>query len=118
MLEAYTDVAVFIAMGALFVLLNMLVGKIIRPHRPYAEKLTTYECGEEPIGDAQIKFHARYYIYALVFVVFDVETIYLYPWAVVLREMGLYAFILMAVFLIMLLDGLIYAWKKGALKWV
>lgn len=118
MLEAYTDVGVFIALGALFVVINMLVGRLIRPKRPYAEKLSTYECGEEPIGQGQIKFHARYYVYALVFVVFDVETIYLYPWAVVLKELGLYAFILMFIFLIMLLDGLFYAWKKGVLKWV
>lgn len=118
MLEAYTDVAVLLSVGALFVVLNLLVGRLLRPHRPYPEKLTTYECGEVPIGDAHVKFHSRYYIYALVFVVFDVETIYLYPWAVVLREMGVYTFILMFIFLIMLLDGLVYAWKKGVLKWV
>lgn len=118
MLEAYTDVAVFLAVGALFVIINMTIGRLLRPHRPYAEKLTTYECGEVPIGDAQVKFHSRYYIYALVFVIFDVETIYLYPWAVVLRELGVYTFVLMFIFLIMLLDGLVYAWRKGALKWV
>lgn len=118
MLEAYTDVAVFFAMGALFTILNLLIGRIFRPHRPYAAKLATYECGEVPVGDAQIRFHSRYYIYALVFVAFDVETVYLYPWAVVLRELGVYAFVLMFIFLIMLLDGLFYAWKKGVLKWV
>lgn len=118
MLEAYTDVAVFLVLGAAFVLINMVVGRLIRPHRPYPAKLSSYECGEEAIGDAQINFHSRYYIYALVFVIFDVETIYLYPWAVVLRELGLYAFILMFIFIVMLLDGLVYAWKKGALKWV
>jgi len=117
-LEAYTDVAVFLAVGALFVIVNLAVGRLFRPHRPYSEKLTTYECGEQPIGDARVKFHTRYYIYALVFVNFDVETVYLYPWAVVLRELGVYAFILMFIFLIMLLDGLVYAWKKGVLKWV
>lgn len=118
MLEAYTDVAVFLVLGAGFVLVTMLIGILLRPHRPYPEKLTSYECGEVPVGESRIKFHSRYYIYALVFVVFDVETIYLYPFATVLREYGLYALILMAVFIIMLLDGLLYAWKKGVLKWV
>lgn len=118
MLEGYTDVAVFMLMGAGFVAVNLLVGMLLRPNRPYPEKLTTYECGEVPVGDGQIKFHSRYYIYALVFVVFDVETIYLYPWAVVLQDLGLYAFILMFIFIVMLLDGLLYAWKKGVLKWV
>lgn len=118
MLEGYTDVAVFAAIGSLFVIITMLLGRLFRPHNPYPEKLTTYECGEQPIGGAHVRFHSRYYIYALVFVIFDVETVYLYPWAVVLREMGVYAFILMFIFLIMLLDGLVYAWKKGVLKWV
>lgn len=118
MLEAYTDVAVFLVLGASFVVINMIIGRLLRPHRPYPEKLSPYECGEIAVGDARINFHSRYYIYALVFVIFDVETIYLYPWAVVLRELGLYAFILMFIFIVMLLDGLLYAWKKGVLKWV
>lgn len=118
MLEAYTDVAVFLVLGAGFVLITLLIGILLRPNRPYPEKLTSYECGEVPVGDSQIKFHSRYYIYALVFVVFDVETIYLYPFATVLREYGLVALVLMAIFIFMLLDGLIYAWRKGVLKWV
>jgi len=117
-LEQYTDVAVFMIVGALFIIVTMLAGLIFRPHNPYPEKLTTYECGEIPVGSGQIKFHIRYYIFALIFVVFDVETVFLYPWALVLEEMGLFAFIVMLVFISTLIEGLVYAWKKGVLRWV
>lgn len=118
MLHAYTDVATFFLVGAIFVGAQMFIGSLLRPHNPYAEKLVPYECGEIPVGDGQIKFHIRYYVFALVFVVFDVETIFLYPWAVVLDSLGFPGLILMFVFIVMLLDGLFYAWKKGVLKWV
>lgn len=118
MLDAYTDVGIFLAVGVIFVFVNMLLGRLLRPHNPYPEKLIPYECGEEPLGDAHGRFHIRYYMFALLFVIFDVEAIFLYPWAVVLRELGTYTFVLMFVFLFMLLDGLVYAWKKGVLRWV
>lgn len=118
MLEAYTDVAVFLVLGAGFVLVTMLIGILLRPHRPYPEKLTSYECGEVPVGESRIKFHSRYYIYALVFVVFDVETVFLYPWAVVFEEIGLFAFGEMLLFIGMLVVGLIYAFRKKVLRWV
>lgn len=117
-LHEYTDVGIFLVVGGLFVLLNLALGRLLRPHNPYPEKLAPYECGEPPVGDARVNFHIRYYMFALLFVIFDVETIFLYPWAVVLRDLGLYAFVLMFIFLFMLLDGLVYAWKKGVLKWV
>lgn len=118
MLDAYTDVGIFLAVGVVFVFVNMLLGRLLRPHNPYPEKLMPYECGEEPLGDAEGRFHIRYYMFALLFVIFDVEAIFLYPWAVVLRELGSYTFVLMFIFLFMLLDGLVYAWKKGVLRWV
>lgn len=118
MLEQYTDVAVFMAVGGLFVLVTMLVGIIFRPHNPYPEKLAPYECGETPVGEGQVKFHIRYYIFALVFVVFDVETVFLYPWAVVFKDIGFFAFGEMMLFVAMLVVGLIYAWRKRVLRWV
>lgn len=117
-LSSYTDVGIFLIVGAAFVALNLLLGRLLRPHNPYPEKLTPYECGEPTIGQAQGRFHTRYYMFALLFVLFDVEAIFLYPWAIVLRELGTYSFVLMFVFLFMVLDGLLYAWKKGVLKWV
>lgn len=118
MLEQYTDVAVFALIGAAFVVVTLLLGVLLRPHNPYAEKLSTYECGEVAVGEAQIKFHIRYYIYALVFLVFDVETVFLYPWAVVFEEIGLFAFGEMLLFIGMLVVGLIYAFRKKVLRWV
>lgn len=118
MLEQYTDVAVFFIVGALFVVLNLMIGKLLRPHNPYDEKLASYECGEVPVGGGQIKFNIRYYVFALIFVIFDVETVFLYPWAVVFEEMGIFSFVVMMLFVGTLLEGLIYAWKKGVLKWV
>jgi len=116
-LEQYTDVAVFFIVGALFILVTLLAGLIFRPHNPYPEKLVGYECGEMPVGESRIKYHVRYYIFALVFVVFDVETVFLYPWALVLERMGLFAFVVMLLFISTLIEGLVYAWKKGVLKW-
>ncbi len=117
-LEQYTDVAAFFIVGALFILITMVAGLIFRPSNPYPEKLATYECGEIPVGGGQIKFHIRYYIFALVFVVFDVETVFLYPWALILEEMGVFAFVVMLLFISTLIEGLVYAWKKGVLRWV
>ena len=106
------------AVGALFVAVTLLVGRLLRPHNPYPEKLAPYECGEIPVGDGQIKFNIRYYIFALIFVIFDVETVFLYPWAVVFEEIGVFAFVVMMLFIATLVEGLVYAWKKGALRWV
>lgn len=118
MLEQYTDVAAFFIVGALFILVTMIAGLIFRPNNPYPEKLATYECGEIPVGGGQIKFHIRYYIFALIFVIFDVETVFLYPWALILQEMGVFAFVVMILFISTLVEGLVYAWKKGVLRWV
>lgn len=118
MLEQFTDVAVFALIGALFVIITLFIGILVRPNNPYAAKLSTYECGEVPVGEGQIKFHIRYYIFALIFVVFDVETVFLYPWAVVFEEIGYFAFGEMLLFIGMLVVGLIYAWRKKVLRWV
>ena len=113
MLDQYTGVGVFLAVGALFVAVTLLAGKLLRPHNPYPEKLATYECGEIPVGEGQIKFHIRYYIFALIFVVFDVETVFLYPWAVVFEEMGLFGFVVMMLFIVTLVEGSCTRGRRG-----
>ncbi|MDX2217359.1 MAG: NAD(P)H-quinone oxidoreductase subunit 3 [Oculatellaceae cyanobacterium bins.114] len=90
---------------------------VLSPHRKGVERRLTYESGMEPIGGAWIQFNIRYYMFALVFVIFDVETVFLYPWAVAFNRLGLLAFIEALVFIAILVVGLVYAWRKGALEW-
>ncbi len=114
----YVIVAIFIALGILLPLVAIsLAGRILRPFKPSREKATTYESGNEPIGEGHIRFNIRYYLFALMFVVFDVETVFLYPWAVAYDKLGLFALIEMLVFVLLLIVGLIYAWKKKVLQW-
>jgi NADH-quinone oxidoreductase subunit A len=100
-----------------FPIVPLIISRFLQPRRQTSEKLSTYECGMEPIGRAWVQFKASYFLYALVFVVFDVETVFLYPWAVQFRSLGLFAVVEMLVFMGILLIGLAYAWKKGALEW-
>jgi NADH:ubiquinone oxidoreductase subunit 3 (subunit A) len=119
MLLDFAYVGFFVLVGIVFVVFAIeVLSRIIRPTRPNAQKLSTYECGEEPVGIGWIRFHVRYYLYALVYIVFAVETVFLFPWAVVFRAMGVFAFIEMMIFIAILLVGLAYAWAKGALEWV
>lgn len=115
---SYIDVAVFAAVGAGFVWLSMLLNKLLASANPYGNKLETYECGEDSFQDARINFNIRYYIFALTFFVFDVEAVFIYPWAVTFKNLGLFAFMEMTLFLIILAVGLLYAWKKKVLQWV
>lgn len=115
----YVVVGVFLVVGVLFVVVNVdVLSRLLRPSNPQPEKLTTYECGEDTVGASWIRVHVRYYLYALVYVLFAVETIYLVPWAVVFRKLGLFAFVEMMLFIAILLVGFAYAWRKGALEWV
>jgi NADH-quinone oxidoreductase subunit A len=116
--EHYIPVIAFMVVGVLIPAGAMIMSWLIRTKNPYPEKLTTYECGEEPIGKAQMQFDVQYYIYALLFVVFDVETVFLYPWAVVFTDIGMIAVVEMVIFIAMLVVALVYAWKKGILEWV
>ena len=121
MLEQYANVLIFLGIGAFFIGFNLLLGSLIRPKNPSPEKLSTYECGEESVGGSWIQFNIRFYIVALVFIIFDVEIVLLYPWAVVVKDLmayGWFAFVEMMIFVSILLVGLAYAWKKGALEWV
>jgi NADH-quinone oxidoreductase subunit A len=121
MLFDYANVLIFLGIGAFFIVFNLFMGSLIRPKNPSPEKLSTYECGEEPVGGSWIQFNIRFYIVALVFIIFDVEIVFLYPWAVVVKDLmayGWFAFVEMMIFVSILLVGLAYAWKKGALEWV
>jgi len=113
----YLPIVVFIAIALAFGGVTLLLGKILRPRRSYKAKLTTYEGGSIPFSDARIPFPLRYYIIAMIFVVFDIETVFLYPWAVVYGKLGLYGLVEMILFIGVLLVGYFYAWKKGALEW-
>ncbi|MBI2171992.1 MAG: NADH-quinone oxidoreductase subunit A [Chloroflexi bacterium] len=119
----YALIAIF-AGGAVLIPLSMLliswVASVvrIRPHKPNPVKYELYECGVQPIGPTRwMQFNFRYYMYALLFVVFDVETVFLYPWAIRFQHLGLFAFVEMLIFVLILLIGLAYAWRKRALEW-
>ncbi|WP_209123356.1 NADH-quinone oxidoreductase subunit A [Alkalihalobacillus sp. BA299] len=114
----YLVVAVFIMLGIILPLVALTAGRFLRPHNPTKEKQTTYESGVEPVGSSWVQFNVRYYMFALLFVLFDVETVFLYPWAVAYDYLGIFALIEMIIFMIMLLIGLIYAWKKKVLTWI
>jgi NADH-quinone oxidoreductase subunit A len=117
MLTEFGKILVFLVIGAVFVAGGLIASWLLRPNRPSPGKLAPYECGEEPVGDAWVKFNVRFYVVALVFLIFEVEIVFLFPWALIYRELGLIAFIEMAVFLTILLVGLAYVWVKGDLDW-
>ncbi|AOH57188.1 NADH:ubiquinone oxidoreductase subunit A [Peribacillus muralis] len=113
----YLIVFVFLCLGILLPVIALFLGKLLRPYKPTDMKYTTYESGIEPFSDSRVQFNVRYYLFGLMFVIFDVETVFLYPWAVAYDELGLFALIEMLFFVIILMLGLIYAWKKKVLKW-
>lgn len=117
----FANVLVFLLVACGFIFGSMLMGRIVRRQRPDPEKLSTYECGEETIGTAWVQFNVRFYIVALIFLIFDVEIAVLFPWTTVFAEakaMGPLAFIEMSVFLVILLVGYAYVWVKGDLEWL
>ena len=118
MLANYTFIGLFFIAAVSFPILPLVGAYFLRPRRPTEIKLDTYECGLEAIGDIWVQFKVQYYLYALAFVIFDIEVVFLYSWAVAFNQLGLFALIEMAIFLLILIGGLVYAWKKGALEWV
>ena len=116
--DVYMPVLILLTVAVVAFFGTLLIGKLIRPQNPTELKLQAYECGEEPIGDTRIKFNTRFYVIALIFLIFDVETVFLFPWAVVYREIGMLAFVEMLIFILILLVGLAYVWAKGDLEWV
>ena len=117
MLENYLPVLIFITIGLLIGVVPIIIGFILGPHKPDNEKLSPYECGFEAFEDSRMKFDVRYYLVAILFIIFDLEIAFLFPWAVVLDDIGLFGFVAMAIFLGILIVGFIYEWKKGALEW-
>ena len=121
-LSSHSAILVFLIMGIGFLVMNLIVWRIIRPSRFSEEKLTTYECGENPTGSAWIQFNIRFYVFALIFIIFDVEAVFLLPWAVVFRrlgeEQGLLPYVEGLVFIAILVVALLYVWRKGDLEWV
>ncbi len=113
----YFPVAIIILIAAAIGLGAVLAGILVRPRRPYAQKLMPYESGNPPVGEPRYKFSVKFYIIAMLFVVFDVEAVFLYPWAVAYDKLGIFGFIEMMLFIFILLIGYIYVWKKGAFNW-
>ena len=104
-------------MGVVFGVAPLVAGFILGPRKPDSAKLSPYECGFEAFEDSRMKFDVRYYLVAILFIIFDLEIAFLFPWAVVLTEIGWFGFIAMMIFLAILVVGFIYEWKKGALQW-
>jgi NADH-quinone oxidoreductase subunit A len=118
MLLQFASVLIFMVVAIGFVLVSLLFSRLVHPvHRTYL-KLTTYECGEPAEGSPWIRFNIRFYMVALAFIIFEVETVFLFPWAVVYGRLGLFAFVEMMIFVAILLVGLAYLWRKGDLAWV
>jgi NADH-quinone oxidoreductase subunit A len=117
MLTEFGKVFVFILTAILFVIVAVFAAKLIRPSRPTKEKLLTYECGENIEGSPWVKFNIRFYVVALIFLIFDVEVVLLVPWALVYRQFGMAGFLVGAIFLILLGLGMAYEWRKGDLEW-
>jgi NADH-quinone oxidoreductase subunit A len=117
MLTEFGNIFIFFIVGAVFTAGGLIAAWLLRPHRPYPAKLLTYECGEVPIGDAQVKFNIRFYVVALIFLIFEVEVVFLFPWALVFKQYGMFAFLEMLIFVAILVVGYAYVWIKGDLEW-
>ena len=117
LLENYFPVLLFILIGILVGIVPMLLGRVLGPHKPDPQKLSPYECGFEAFGDARMKFDIRFYLVAILFILFDIEVIFLMPWAANVKELGLPGFWAVMGFLGVLAIGLAYEWKRGALEW-
>ena len=116
-LARYFPILLFIFIALAFGVVTLLNSYLVQPKYPEPEKLSTYECGSEPFSDARMPFPVRYYIFAMLFVIFDIEVIFLYPWAVVFDKIGLIGLIEMMIFIALFLVAYVYAWRKGALEW-
>ena len=117
-LRSYLTVAIFGGIACLLVAGMLGIGKVLRPNRPSSQKYTTYESGVDPYGDLWSQSNIRYYVFALLFVLFDVEAVFIFPWATRLEAYGTFGLIEMGIFIAILLLGLVYAWRKGMLRWV
>jgi len=117
-MQQYVPILIFALVAAAFPVVTLVVARLVRPSKPDPVKLSTYECGIETVGEVRDRYSVRYYIIAVLFVVFAVEVIFMFPWAVRFKQLGLVGLVSMYTFLGILLLGLYYAWRKGALEWV
>ena len=113
----YEAVLLVLALGGTIALVFVGLSRFLGPHNPNPKKTSIYECGVEPVGTARERFPVRFYLVALLFILFDIEAVFLYPWARLFRQLGWLGLIEMAIFVLVLIVGLIYAWRKGALEW-
>jgi NADH:ubiquinone oxidoreductase subunit 3 (subunit A) len=118
MLNEWLFIGVFLIIAPILPMLALLIPRLIAPRKPNPLKTDTYECGIETVGETWVQFRVQYYIYALVFLVFDVELVFLFPWAAAFNQLPLFAVLEGILFVIILVAGLLYAWRKGALEWV
>ncbi len=118
MFDGFYNVFWFLLVGVIFVLVNLWLSSLIRPADALLEKLLPYECGEESSGTGFVRFNPRFYIVGLIFLIFDIETVFIFPWAVILKGAGAFVLIEMIIFLAILVVGLVYAWGKGDLEWL
>ena len=117
MLDAYIPIFLFVLVAVGFAIFTLMLSKLVHSSRYSKVKLEPYECGIEPVTDARDRYSVRYYLVAMLFVIFDVETVFMFPWAVIMDELALFGLIEMLVFLFILVVGYAYAWRKGALEW-
>ena len=117
MLSAYIPIAIFVVVATGFAVFTIVVSTILHPSKYNKVKLEPYECGIEPLTDARDRYSVRYYLVAMLFVIFDVETVFMFPWAVIFDKLLLFGLIEMLIFILILVVGYVYAWKKGALDW-
>jgi NADH-quinone oxidoreductase subunit A len=116
-LSRYFPILLFIGIAAAFGVVTLVVSYLVQPKYPEPEKLSAYECGSEPFSDARMPFPVRYYIFAMLFVIFDIEVIFLYPWAIVFDKIGIVGLVEMLIFIGLFVMAYVYAWRKGALEW-
>ena len=117
MLSAWAPILIFLVLVAAFAVVSVIGSLILGMRKPTPEKLTPYECGMQPVGTARERFSVKFYLVGMLFLLFDIEAIFLFPWAVVYRELRLFGFFEMLLFIAAILAGYIYVWKKGALEW-
>ncbi len=117
-LDNYLPVVILMIIGVAFVVVSLFMSRMVRPSAKTKEKLSTYECAEVPIGDARVHYNVQYYLLVIVFLIFDVEVLFFYPWAVQFKKLGAFGFFEMVIFIEVLVIGLAYAWRKEALEWI
>ena len=118
MLNDWIFIGIFLLLAPISPALSLLIPRLIAPRKPNPLKSETYECGVETYGETWVQFKAQYYIFALVFLIFDIEIVFLYPWAVAFEQLPLFAVMEGVIFILILIVGLLYTWRKGVLEWV